>query len=109
MRGQKVSSNLLVALGAVTFSCAIAQNQQLVEVSLTNVKSVIATEIQVEVGRIPLMVKVPAETARKVCNVTAEGLKPEANSGVPSCPAEKTAAELNEAVKQQIAETTRSK
>lgn len=109
MKGKNVLSSLVFALNAFTFSCAIAQTQQPVEVSLTNVKSIIAKEIQVDVERIPLMVKVPVDTARKVCNVTAEGLKPEANSGVPSCPADKTAAELNEAVKQEIAKTKVSK
>src|SRR5688500_8654093 len=87
-------------LAAVTVGAATAQTpqapqaSQLVEVSLTNIKAVIAKEIQTDVEKIPLMIKVPTETAKGVCNVTAEGLTPQANSGVPSCPADRTSAAL---------------
>lgn len=94
---------------ALTIGTAGAQTQQMVEVSLTNVKSAIAKELQTDVETIPLMVKVSVETAKKVCNVTTEGLMPRANSGVPSCPADKTSAELNNAVKQEIARSSASK
>jgi len=86
-----------------------AKTAPLVEVSLTNVKAAIAKAIQADVETIPLMIKMPAEIAGKVCNVTSEGLAPQANSGVPSCPADKTSAELNDAVKQQIARSSSSK
>lgn len=96
-------------LAAVVVGTASAQTQQMVEVSLTNIKTVIAREIQVNVETIPLMIKVPAETAKVVCNVTAEGLAPQTNSGVPSCPADKTSTALNDAVKQEIMKAKPSK
>lgn len=89
-------------LAALTIGTATAQSPQMVEVSLTNIKAAIAKEIQADVEKIPLMLKVPVETAKGVCNVTAEGLAPQANSGVPSCPADRTSAALNDAVKQEI-------
>lgn len=89
-------------LAAVTAGTATAQSRQMVEVSLTNIKDAIAKEIQADVEKIPLMVKVPVETAKDVCNVTAEGLDPRANSGVPSCPADRTSTALNDAVRREI-------
>ena len=89
-------------LAAVTVGTATAQSSQMVEVSLTNIKDAIAKELQADVEKIPLMVKVPVETAKGVCNVTAEGLTSQANNGVPTCPAERTSAALNDAVKQEI-------
>jgi hypothetical protein len=101
---------LAAAASAPVFANAqAAKTAPLVEVSLTNVKAAIAKAIQADVEKIPLMIKVPAETAKKVCNVTSEGLAPQANSGVPSCPADKTSAELNDAVKQEIAKTSSPK
>lgn len=89
-------------IAALAIEPAIAQAPQMVEVSLTNIKAAIAKEIQTDVEKVPLMVKVPVETAKGVCNVTAEGLAPQANSGVPSCPADRTSAALNDAVKREI-------
>lgn len=96
-------------LAAVVLGSATAQAEQMVEVSLTNIKTAIAKEIQANVETVPLMVKVPAETAKVVCNVTAEGLAPQANSGVPSCPADRTSTALNDAVRQEIMKAKPSK
>lgn len=102
MNHSKFLLSKAILLAAITVGTATAQSPQMVEVSLTNIKAAIAKEIQTDVEKIPLMVKVPVETAKGVCNVTAEGLTPQANSGVPSCPADKTSAALNDAVRREI-------
>lgn len=96
-------------LAALMVGSATAQTRQMVEVSLTNIKAAIAKEIQADVEKVPLMVKVPVETAKEVCDVTAAGLAPQANSGVPSCPAGRTSTALNDAVRQEIIKASPSK
>ncbi|MEC4719814.1 hypothetical protein RY831_11690 [Noviherbaspirillum sp. CPCC 100848] len=96
-------------LAAVMAGTATAQTPQMVEVSLTNIKAAIAKEVQADVEKVPLMVKVPVETAKEVCNLTAEGLAPQANSGVPSCPAVRTSTALNDVVRQEIMKASLSR
>lgn len=96
-------------LAAAAAGFAAAQPSQMVEVSLTNIKDAIAKDLQTDVGKIPLMVKVSVDTAKGVCNVTPDGLAPQANSGVPSCPADRTSAALNDAVRQEIMKGSVSK
>lgn len=102
MNSSKFLLNKVFFLAAVTAGTATAQTPQMVEVSLTNIKAAIAKEIQTDVEKIPLMVKVSVDTAKGVCNVAAEGLTSQANTGAPSCPAQRTSAALNDAVKQEI-------
>jgi hypothetical protein len=102
MDNSKFLLNKAFFLAAVTAGTATAQTSQTVEVSLTNIKAAIAKEIQTDVEKVPLMVKVPVDTAKGVCNVATEGLTPQANTGAPSCPAQRTSAALNAAVKQEI-------
>lgn len=102
MNHSKFLLSMAFVLSAVTVGTATAQSPQMVEVSLTNIKAAIANEIQTDVDKIPLMMKVPAKIAKGVCNVTAEGIAPQANGGVPSCPADRTSAALNDMVKQEI-------
>lgn len=109
MNSSKFIWRKVFIIAAMAAGTANAQTPQLVEVSLTNIKVAIAKDLQTDVERIPLMVKVPADTARSVCNVTAEALAPRANSGVPSCPADRTSAALNDAVRQEIGKGGTSK
>lgn len=85
-------------IAAITIDPATAKTQQTVDVNLANIKAAFALEIQTDVEKIPLMMKVPVDTARGVCNMAPERLTQQVNSGVPSCPAERTSAALNDAV-----------
>lgn len=92
-----------VFLATFLAGAANAQSQPFVEVSLTNIKAVLAEKLGVPTEQIPLMVQVPPAVASTVCKVGPEELKPQANNGVPSCPANASSEELSQAVASELA------
>ncbi|MFC7517588.1 hypothetical protein ACFQUU_21480 [Herbaspirillum sp. GCM10030257] len=104
MDGTKFLTLLNVVVAVIVVSPAVAQQQQMVEVSLTDIKEILAKNIHADMARIPLMIQVPPEIAAKVCNTGTAQLKPEANNAIPSCPAKSTSGDLEQAVKRQIAQ-----
>jgi hypothetical protein len=103
MNVTKFMAVLNAFVAVMVFSSASAQQQPMVEVSLTDIKEILAKNIQMDMAKIPLMIRVPPEIAANVCGMGTEQLKPEANNAIPSCPAKSSSRDLEQAVRKQLA------
>ena len=81
---------------------AFAQQSGLVNVNLTNVKTEIAKNINVDVSQIPVTVQVPIDVAANVCGVAVNVLSSQAQQGTASCDAKTTNEALNQIVQTQV-------
>ena len=81
---------------------AAQQSTGLMNVDISKVANNIAKNISVDVNQIPATVQVHVRLAAEVCNVAANVLADRHRSGVGSCTAETTSAELDQTVLRQI-------
>jgi hypothetical protein len=81
---------------------ALAQQAGLVNVSLTNVNTEIAKNINIDVSQIPVTVQVPVGVAANVCGIAANVLASQAQQGTASCDAKTTNEALNQIVQRQV-------
>jgi len=81
---------------------AFAQQSGLVNVSLTNVKTEIAKNINVDVSQIPGTVQAPIAVAANVCGVAVDVLSSQAQQGAAKCDAKTTNDALNQIVQTQL-------
>ena len=95
----------IAAAAALLATPALAQNQGLVVVDLTNadVANNIARDLEIEVSQVPVNVQLPIGIAAAVCDVNASVLAQQKKSGSPTCEATTTNANLNRAVQSQLA------
>jgi hypothetical protein len=96
----KCAVSLLTALLAL--APAFAQQSGLVNVNLTNVKTDIAKNINVNVSQIPVTIQVPVAVAANVCGVAVDVLTSEATIGDAKCDAKTTNDDLNKIVQTQL-------
>jgi hypothetical protein len=93
--------SILTALLAV--APAFAQQQSgLVNVNLTNVKTEIAKNINVNVSQIPVTIQAPVAVAANVCGVAVDVLTSQATQGDAKCDAKTTNDALNQLVQTQL-------
>jgi hypothetical protein len=92
--------SFLIAFLAV--APALAQQSGLVNVNLTNVKTDIAKNINVDVSQIPVTVQVPVAVAANVCGVAVDVLTSQAQQGAAKCDAKTTNDALNQIVQTQL-------
>src|SRR5688500_5241651 len=106
MRMKSVKTVLSAISSAGIFSIApLAVAQQspgLMNVDISKVANNIAKNISVDVNQIPATIQVRVGLAAEVCNVAANVLADRHRSGVGSCTAETTSAELDQTVRRQI-------
>src|SRR6266446_1557667 len=81
---------------------ALAQQNDLVNVNLTNVKTEIAKNINVNVSQIPVTVQAPITVAASVCGVGVDVLSSQAQQGAAKCDAKTTNDALNQIVQTQL-------
>ena len=91
--------SLLALLAAAS---ALAQQSGLVNVNLTNVKTEIAKNINVDVSQIPGTVQAPIAVAANVCGVAVDVLSSQAQQGAAKCDAKTTNDALNQIVQTQL-------
>ena len=81
---------------------ALAQQNDLINVNLTNVKTEIAKNINVNVSQIPVTVQAPITVAASVCGVGVDVLSSQAQQGAAKCDAKTTNDALNQIVQTQL-------
>ena len=89
-------------IGLLTVVPAIAQQTGLVNVDISNIRTEIAKNINVNVSQVPVTVQVPIDVAANVCGVSAAVLADQAKSGTATCTAKSASSALNEVVQNQI-------
>ena len=89
---------------ALSLAPAFAQQSGLVNVNLTNVKTEIAKNINVDVSQIPVTVQIPVAVAANVCGVAVDVLTSQAQQGAAKCDAKTTNDALNQIVQKQLNE-----
>ena len=89
---------------ALAATPALAQNQGLVVVDLTNaeVANNIARDLDINVSQVPVNVQVPIGIAAAVCDVNASVLAQQKKTGAPTSKATNTNASVNKAVQEAI-------
>ena len=96
---------LISSVVALTLTIAFpsfAQQEGLVNVDISKVKTEIAKNINVDVSQIPVTVQAPIGVAANVCNIAANVLGQQAGSGTATCTAESTSDVLNQVVQRQL-------
>jgi hypothetical protein len=88
----------------LTVAPALAQQSGLVNVNLTNVKTDIAKNINVNVSQIPVTIQAPVAVAANVCGVAVDVLTSQATQGDAKCDAKTTNDALNQIVQKQLNE-----
>ena len=86
----------------LTVAPALAQQSGLVNVNLTNVKTDIAKNINVNVSQIPVTIQAPVAVAANVCGVAVDVLTSQATQGDAKCDAKTTNEALNQIVQTQV-------
>ncbi|SCY29462.1 hypothetical protein SAMN05216420_104144 [Nitrosospira sp. Nl5] len=108
---KSVKTVLAVISSAAIFIIAPAaiaeESPGLMNVNISNVAKDIAKNINVDVSQIPKTVQIRVGLAAQVCNVAADVLADRHRSGVGSCTAEITTAELDQTVLGQVKGITR--
>jgi hypothetical protein len=89
-------------VGVLAIVPLLAQQTGLVNVDLSNIRTEIAKNINVDVSQIPVTVQVPISVAANVCDVNAAVLADQAKSGTASCTAKNDTSALNTVVQDQI-------
>ena len=91
------------AVGLLGAGSAVAQQSGLVNVDISNVRTDIAKDINVNVSQIPVTVQAPIGVAANVCNVAANVLAANTAQNQPAtCTATTTSTALNQAVQRQV-------
>lgn len=85
-----------------TVAPALAQQEGLVNVNVSNVANDIAKNLSVEVSQIPVNVQVPVGVAANVCGVDANVLAKQKQGGTATCDAKSTSNALDQVVQKQI-------
>ena len=93
-------TSLMIAFLGIAPS--FAQQAGLVNVNISNVKTEIAKNINVDVSQIPVTVQVPIDVAANVCGVAVNVLTAQAQQGTASCSATSTSTALNNVVQSQV-------
>lgn len=101
-KGVLKSTAAAAVLGLGLAMPAFGQQSGLVNVDISNVRTEIAKDINVDVSQIPVTVQAPIEVAANVCGVTANVLAEQQGTGGATCRAENTSATLNQIVQQQV-------
>ena len=96
-----IAFSTAIALGAANF--VYAEQSGLVNVDVSNLRTDIAKNIQVDVSQIPVNVQVPVGVAANVCGVDANALAQQKQGSQPSCQAKNQSQALNQQVQQQLA------
>ncbi|HEX7889692.1 MAG TPA: hypothetical protein VF522_10060 [Ramlibacter sp.] len=96
---------LLVAPGLFAASVFAQQPQGMVKVDLGSVASMLATDIKVDVDKIPASVSVPVGIAATACDMPAAKLAPAGGSEMASCQATSTPASLQQLVEKHVKES----
>jgi hypothetical protein len=109
MQYVKKTCAALLFTAALTIIQATAQQQGLVNVDVSNIRTEIAKNINVDVSQVPVTVQVPVSVAATVCDVTAAVLSDQAKSGTASCTAKSDSSALNDLVQKQISQQSTSK
>ena len=97
-----VTLAVIAALVGLAGAPAFAQQSGLVNVDISNVRTDIAKNIQVDVNQVPVTVQAPISVAATVCGVAANVLGTQAASGNAQCQAKSTSTALNQIVQKQI-------
>jgi hypothetical protein len=79
----------------------------MINIDTRNIAKDIAKNINADAKRIPSTVQAPIDVAARVCNVAANVLEDQAKKPGASCTAEKTSAEFDQVVQQQMKGTER--
>lgn len=90
----------LLALSATAPASAAEQNG-LVNVDISNVRTEIAKNIDVDVSQVPVTVQVPVGVAANVCGVDANVLAQQKKGSTASCQAQNTSTALNQIVQKR--------
>ncbi len=93
-----VSLTIALLLGAFAF----AQQTGLVNVNISNVRTEIAKNINVDVSQIPVTVQAPIDVAANVCGIAVDVLTSQVQQGNASCTAKNTSTALNDIVQNQL-------
>ena len=93
------SMALALTLAGAAVPAIAAQQEGLVNVSLSNVANDLAKNLSVDVSKIPVTVQVPVGVAANVCNIDANVLaKQKKSTEGASCEASNTSQALNQVV-----------
>lgn len=90
--------------GMLALSAAVpasADQNGLVNVDLSNVRTDIAKNIDVDVSQVPVSVQVPVGVAANVCGVDANVLAQQKKGGTAECQAQNTSTALNQIVQKR--------
>jgi hypothetical protein len=90
----------LLLVASVGFSQVNAGN--LVNVNISNIKTDIAKNINVDVSQIPVTVQAPIDVAAAVCGVSVDVLTSQTQQGNNTCTAKTTNSALNQIVQNQV-------
>ena len=95
----------VLALGPVAAAqVSVGDQEGLVNVDISNVRTEIAKDINVDVSQIPVTVQVPVAVAANVCGVDVSVLTSQLQQGNASCTAKSASSALNSVVQDQIKE-----
>lgn len=89
-----------LAIGAI--GPALAQQEGLVNVNVSNVANDIAKNLSIDVSQIPVTVQVPVGVAANVCGVDANVLAKQKQGGTAACDAKSTSTALDQVVQKQV-------
>ena len=80
-----------------------ASLSNLINVNLSDVAAEIAKNVNIDLSRVPITVQLPIAAAATVCGVDVNLLSVQFNAGNVTCNATTTSAELEQAVRNQMA------
>jgi len=102
LRSKSNSLVLTVLLLLATMVFAQVNAGNLVNVNVSNVKTDIAKNINVDVSQIPITVQAPIDVAAAVCGIAVDVLTSQVQQGNNTCTAKSTNTALNTIVQDQI-------
>src|SRR5438477_11688840 len=95
-------SVLLACVLLVGLSFAQVAANNLINVNVSNIKTDIAKNINVDVSQIPVTVQAPIDVAAAVCGVSVDVLTSQTQQGNNTCTAKTTNSALNQIVQNQV-------
>jgi hypothetical protein len=96
-----------IAMFAWAPSASAQTPSGMINVDTRNIAKDVAKNINIDANRVPSTVQAPIDVAASVCNVAANVLADQAKKPAASCTAEKTSAEFDRFVQQQMKGTER--
>jgi hypothetical protein len=106
----KIHKNVLTLFASLLLVSALAFAQvqvgNLVNVNISNVKTDIAKNINVDVSQVPVTVQAPIDVAAAVCGISVDALTSQVQQGNNTCTARSTNSALNQIVQSQIKSTS---